>query len=421
MPLLEDTHIEYVEYMEAQRAFLSTLIYSEASTMNKSAVIDIVNSMTDDMFYDEDCKKVFQIYKNIFEKDFEIIGSIQFARKIKMIASLEAIGLDIFIDELQGSWNSFVTINYQVRIIHKFFFKQLFKQAETEEQFNEIILLKRKLSRDMMLSDISDDASEILERYEEAAKKAIFTPYKAVNSLIGSLQGGDMIVLAASSGCGKTCFMLNFAKESAKSKKKVLIFSLEMPKKQLQQRIICAETQIDASKFRTFELSLEDKMKFAQYSQNELKKLKIYIHKKQIVSINEIRNTVLLLRPDIVFIDYLGLINSYDNKGSYEKFSNISRDIKLLAMEADVPIIALHQLNRDFQKRDDKRPQTSDLRDSGKIEQDADMIWFLYRPALFDERANEREIDFILAKDRHGEANKTAKLKFDGKLQRIYE
>ena len=171
MPLLEDTHIEYVEYIEAQRAFLSTLIYSEASTMNKSAVIDIVNSMTDDMFYDEDCKKVFQIYKNIFEKDFEIIGSIQFARKIKMIASLEAIGLDIFIDELQGSWNSFVTINYQVRIIHKFFFKQLFKQAETEEQFNEIILLKRKLSRDMMLSDISDDASEILERYEEAAKK----------------------------------------------------------------------------------------------------------------------------------------------------------------------------------------------------------------------------------------------------------
>lgn len=418
---LETTCIEYSEYLEAQKTFMAILLYSNTETISKPSLSDILNSTKEEMFSDNSCKLLYQIYKNIYEEDFEIIGTKQFLNKVKIIASLESVGLDIFVEDLEGYWSNFVTINYWLNKIHNHYFKQLFKQAETEEEFNNIILEKRKVTRDMLLSDISDDASEILESYEEAAKKAIFTPYKKVNSLIGSLQGGDMIILAASSGCGKTCFMLNFAKEVSKTKKQVLIFSLEMPKKQLQQRIICSEANIDASKFRTFELSLEDKMKFLQYSQNEFKNLKIRIYKKQVVSMNEIRNVVLLMRPDIVFIDYLGLVNSYDNKGSYEKFSNISRDIKLLAMEADVPIVALHQLNREFQKREDKRPLTSDLRDSGKIEQDADMIWFLYRPGLFDDRIDKQNLEFILAKDRHGESNKTANLRFDGKLQRIYE
>lgn len=419
--LLKDNYIEYSEYLEAQKTFMAILLYSKSETISKPSLSDILNSTKEEMFSDNSCKLLFQIYKNIYEEDFEIIGTKQFLNKVKIIASLESVGLDIFVEDIGGYWINFVTINNWLNKIHKYYFKQLFKQAETEEEFNNIILEKRKVTRDMLLSDISDDASEILESYEEAAKKAIFTPYKKVNSLIGSLQGGDMIILAASSGCGKTCFMLNFAKEVSKTKKQVLIFSLEMPKKQLQQRIICSEANIDASKFRTFELSLEDKMKFLQYSQNEFKNLKIRIYKKQVVSMNEIRNVVLLTRPDIVFIDYLGLVNSYDNKGSYEKFSNISRDIKLLAMEADVPIVALHQLNREFQKREDKRPLTSDLRDSGKIEQDADMIWFLYRPGLFDDRIDKQNLEFILAKDRHGESNKTANLRFDGKLQRIYE
>lgn len=418
---LKDNYIEYSEYLEAQKTFMAILLYSNSETISKPSLSDILNSTKEEMFSDNSCKLLFQIYKNIYEEDFEIIGTKQFLNKVKIIASLESVGLDIFVEDIGGYWINFATINNWLNKIHKYYFKQLFKQAETEEEFNNIILEKRKVTRDMLLSDISDDASEILESYEEAAKKAIFTPYKKVNSLIGSLQGGDMIILAASSGCGKTCFMLNFAKEVSKTKKQVLIFSLEMPKKQLQQRIICSEANIDASKFRTFELSLEDKMKFLQYSQNEFKNLKIRIYKKQVVSMNEIRNVVLLTRPDIVFIDYLGLVNSYDNKSSYEKFSNISRDIKLLAMEADVPIVALHQLNREFQKREDKRPLTSDLRDSGKIEQDADMIWFLYRPGLFDDRIDKQNLEFILAKDRHGESNKTANLRFDGKLQRIYE
>ena len=124
---------------------------------------------------------------------------------------------------------------------------------------------------------------------------------------------------------------------------------------------------------------------------------------------------------DIVFIDYLGLIDSYGNKSSYEKYSEISRNIKLIAMATNKPIVALHQLNRSFQDREDKKPKVSDLRDSGKIEQDADMIWLVYRPWMFDPEYAKEDIRFILAKDRHGASNQEIPLIFNGMYQQILE
>ena len=125
---------------------------------------------------------------------------------------------------------------------------------------------------------------------------------------------------------------------------------------------------------------------------------------------------------DIVFIDYLGLINSYANKGTYERFSEISRNIKLLAMASNKPIIALHQLNREFQNREDKTPRLSDIRDSGKIEQDADMVVFVHRPGIYEpEKYSDSEMQIIVAKNRFGTSNKTLRFIFNGKNQRITE
>ena len=163
----------------------------------------------------------------------------------------------------------------------------------------------------------------------------------------------------------------------------------------------------------------EEKERYRNYLNNHFKKLNINIYKKQTVTMDEIKRRTLKSKADLVIIDYLGLISGDTNKNSYERYSNISRDIKLLAMESNKPILCLHQLSREYDKRDDKKPRISDLRDSGKIEQDADMIWFVYRPALFDEKANKEEMHFIIAKNRHGETNKDIKMRFDGAKQNI--
>ena len=152
-----------------------------------------------------------------------------------------------------------------------------------------------------------------------------------------------------------------------------------------------------------------------------LKNMPIRIFKDQTVGIETIKAIEMKSNSDIVFIDYLGLIDSFSNKASYEKFSDISRTIKLTAMLTKKPFIALHQLNRNIQDRDDKKPRISDLRDSGKIEQDADMILFVHRDFCFDDSKNPEDMNFIVAKNRHGTANITIPLIFNGMYQKITE
>jgi replicative DNA helicase len=194
-----------------------------------------------------------------------------------------------------------------------------------------------------------------------------------------------------------------------------------MPMKQLRRRMICSLAEIDSSKFRKFELSDEEKNRYNQYATTEFDKLPIKIFKQQSVTVDYIRTIEMKSDSDIVFIDYLGLIDSYGNKASYEKFSEISRNIKLLAMQSNKPIVCLHQLNREIQNRDDKLPKISDLRDSGKIEQDADMIWFVHRPFCYDATKSQEEMLFMVAKNRHGMNNATIPMVFNGMHQKITE
>jgi replicative DNA helicase len=264
-------------------------------------------------------------------------------------------------------------------------------------------------------------AEEDIEDYEREKGTAVFTPYPSINDAVGSLQGGDMIVLGATPGSGKTAMLLNMAVGMAKEGKKIDVFSLEMPMKQLRRRMICSLAEIDSSKFRKFELSEEEKNRYNQYATTEFDKLPIKIFKQQSVTVDYIRTIEMKSDSDIVFIDYLGLIDSYGNKASYEKFSEISRNIKLLAMQSNKPIVCLHQLNREIQNRDDKLPKISDLRDSGKIEQDADMIWFVHRPFCYDANKSPDEMLFMVAKNRHGMNNATIPMVFNGMHQKITE
>lgn len=410
------------DYTYNERSFLSNLIYASKEFADDEKVKKLFRCTKPDMFFDRQSRDTYIMTKELYETDGQLFGTEHFRRKLKQIASIEQPKIEFFIIELEKLWDGFATINIWLKKIQDFYFHERFKKAENEEQFEQVIKEKQEYSIEQPLSDLEENAEEVINKYEQKRKTSIFTPYKCINSLVGSLQGGDMIVLAGLPGSGKTAFMLNIAKEISR-KKNVIIFSLEMPKEQLQQRIYCSEARINSLKFRDFTLTDEEKRRYVNCIRNNSKLFNLHIYKKQTVTISEIRYVVKTQHPDLVLIDYLGLINSYDNKSNYEKFSNISRDIKLLAMEANVPIIALHQLNREImsEQRKDKTPKTSDLRDSGKIEQDADMIWFVHREHLFNESIPASSMTFILAKNRHGETKKKTELIFNGDYQLITE
>lgn len=401
-----------------EKSLLSCILFSD---IKKEKLKEVCDCLEPDMFASKNQKAIFTNIKTMVDNNDDVLaGSKAFIHKIKLLTEIE-VGDELYIDDLQSYWTPSPVLNNWVKKVQERYFSERFKKASSREEFEEVIEEQQKYSITHDLNSISENSEDVLKVYEQKMQSAIITPFDSLNAVIGSLQGGDMIILAGSTGGGKTAMMLNLAVGIAKNGYKVDIFSLEMPKYQVQQRIVCSEALIDANKFRSFSLTDDDKKKYYEYVNGPMKDLSINIYKKQIVSMQTIKNLEIKSDSDIIFIDYLGLIDSYNNNGSYERYSEISRQIKLLAMTANKPIIALHQLNRSFQDRDDKTPKLSDIRDSGKIEQDADMVWFVYRPGLFDNKSDPSVMKLIVAKNRHGDVNKHLKFKFDGKHQKVEE
>lgn len=400
----------------AEKTILAILIYNENTTAEQ--VETVFSYVTDEMFLTTVNREIYKVFKTVYNDNKQIFKTSQFFKILWQICSLENSMLLNEIPLLEEYWSPTSTLSFWIEKVQNEYFSYRYSISKSKDEFQRILDYENKISYTQNNSETLSNEYDI-EEYEKRKQSAVFTPFKEINKYIGSLQGGDMIILAGSPGSGKTCFMLNLAVGMAISGKNIDIYSLEMPPYQLRQRIICKQASIDAIKFRNFTLTDEEKERYKNYLNNSFKKLNINIFKKQIVTMDEIKRRTLKSKSDLVVIDYLGLISGDTNKSSYERYSNISRDIKLLAMESNKPILCLHQLSREYDKRDDKKPRISDLRDSGKIEQDADMIWFVYRPSLFDEKANKTEMHFIIAKNRHGETNQTIKMRFDGAKQSI--
>lgn len=408
-------------YTYNENTVISGLLFCENN--DTSVYKNVFRYMPEKMLFNFKAKEVYKIIKYLCEtEDAELFGTQHFTNKVKMIASIEYKGLDEYIETLMDYWCASGTLNFWIKKVQKFYFEQRFKEASTEEEFKQIMQEKGEYAIENDMVSMSDDVDFVLNNYESIKDTAVFTQYNNLNEVIGSFQGGDFVILAGASSSGKTCVMLNLIMGIAKSGKAVDVFSLEMPRYKLQQRMICSEVGIFANKFKSFSLNEVDKKKFIEYANGDFKKLNIRIFKKQTIGIEYIKAIVMKSTADIVFIDYLGLISGNEFKSSYERYSEISRELKLLAMASNKPIIALHQLNREFQAREDKRPKTSDIRDSGKIEQDADMILLVYRPSQFDEEyVDKTELDLIIAKNRDGESNKEVPFVFNGAQQRITE
>jgi replicative DNA helicase len=234
------------------------------------------------------------------------------------------------------------------------------------------------------------------------------------------LQGGDLIVLAGRPGMGKTAFALNLASNAAiHSQVSVAIFSLEMPTRQLAQRLLACEARVDSERMRSGSLA-EGDIDSLLHAVRTMNDWSVHIDDTPGASVMEVRSKCRRLASDkrlpplgLVIIDYLQLMSGRGNNRSREQeISEMSRSLKSLAKELDVPIIALSQLNRGVESRPNKRPLMSDLRESGAIEQDADIIMFVYRDEYYDENSEDIGLcEVIIAKQRNGPIG-TSKLKF---------
>ena len=245
-----------------------------------------------------------------------------------------------------------------------------------------------------------------------------------LDNVLHGMKGGNFVLIAARPSVGKSSFALNIATHAAiRAETPVAIFSLEMKDTELVSRIISAEMMIDASKLITGELEDEDWEKIAN-SLGYLGNAPIYINESSNVTVSDIRTKCRRLKYEknlgLIVIDYLQLMTGNSRTDSrQQEISEISRSLKVLALELDIPIIALSQLSRASEKRPDHRPMLSDLRDSGAIEQDADIVMFLYRDDLYDPESELKNIaECIVAKNRAGSTD-TVKLFWSGQHTRF--
>lgn len=241
----------------------------------------------------------------------------------------------------------------------------------------------------------------------------IKTGYVDLDHTTNGFQRGDLIILAARPSVGKTAFALNIALQSSlRNPGAVAIFSLEMPCEQLMQRILSAKSEVYSDKIRSGYISNEEMVRI-QEACNEIRKTKIYIDDSAVIKMGDIFSKCRKLKSeqglDMIIIDYLQLISASSRSNSdnrQQEVSEISRSLKALARELDVPVIALSQLSRGVESRQDKHPMLSDLRESGSIEQDADIVMFLYRDS-YQKKEEEAEnavdpVDVDIAKHRNG-------------------
>ena len=389
----------------------------------------IMEHLHRDMFIDKTNIELFDVIADQYKKHGvgrlnpdNIINDYQ--AKIYKNGAFEALL------ELEYEYITDINCDYYIKVVQENWIKRMAQDCKSLEEYKELEKLNKQyelINKDSVrrINDL-ETINRLGDNYDLIANtKPIKTGYSSIDNIIGNFQGGDLFILAAATGMGKTCLMLNMALSMAKQGKKVLLFSLEMSNQQLLNRVISSETGINSNKYRNANFTEQEAEHYFNYAySDDFATLDIEICTEYNITTSRIRTVVLASKADIAFIDYLGLISGGNKTNSYERVSEISRELKLLAMESKKPFIVLHQLNRANSERKDKRPLLSDLRDSGKIEQDADIIGFVFRPAYYTDTTtsqNRNEMQLIIAKNRHGRSGIVAKLNYDSNTQKVSE
>ncbi len=272
------------------------------------------------------------------------------------------------------------------------------------------------------LRELLKNLAFLAEHPEEANKKGLSSGFPSLDKYIYGLNPSDLILIAARPGMGKTSFAMNIAVNAARIQrgKKVAVFSLEMSREQLVERMLSSEGKIPSEALKTGNIERSQWPNLNEAAEM-LNMIELYVDDTANITIGEMKAK--LRRMDdlgLVVIDYLQLMTSGKNSGNrVAEVSEITRNLKIMAKELNVPVITLSQLSRGPESREDKRPMLSDLRESGSIEQDADIVLFLYRDAYYNKSEdNVESCECIIAKNRHGETGKV-NMRWDGQFTRF--
>jgi len=387
---------------------------------DQNSFINVNDILTTEMFYEEKHQILYTEISYMFNNKLhiDILTLVEHLRNKNL---LEKAGGVLFVNKLTtGILTSTAIRDYAKLILEKYLKRKLNEFNKLQEQrlsaeiniTEEVEFMKNEIdnitSKYLGINTKSLSFTDLLllnvETYYKKKKQEIKNEYDLKMSDLSDnliIERGDLILLAARPSMGKTSFALQIARNYSKDNKKGLIISLEMTKNKLTSRIIIAEAEIDNKRYRTGQLYKGEEEKLLKVIR-EISNWNLKIEDKSGLSIAEIETLTIMQKPDYVIIDYLGLIKLPNKDSRNIELGNISHSLKGLAKRCDIPIIALHQLSRAPETRGNKRPILSDLRDSGELEQDADIIIFLYRDAYYSKDFNNKEIEIDIAKYREG-------------------
>lgn len=431
--------------LETEQALLSSMLAYPSSVQVASEL-----ALHPDHFYAEAHKRLFKVMMEMYEEGKPIDAASLVAR-LKDFQQLASVGGAAFIMDLSESSVSSANTKYYIGVI------------QDKAYLRNLILTAQKIAAEtydtsLELDDVMDQAEKELLNVTRTRRTAEFknskevvgtvleniqkmstshssitgtpTGYRGLDRLTNGFQKGDLIILAARPSMGKTAFALNVALNAAQiTKQAVALFSLEMPAEQLITRMLSVKSRISGQTLRTGQINSNNEWNALNEAASDLKQAKIFIDDSPTVRVAEIFSKCRKLQTEhplaLIVVDYIQLISSSSKSNSdnrQQEVSEISRGLKALARELNVPVIGLSQLSRSVEQRADKKPQLSDLRESGALEQDADLVVFLYRQAYYDrdeDRPDTEKTEVLISKHRNGPIGQVD-LAFESNINAFY-
>ncbi len=420
------------QQLEAEQSLLGGII------LDSSGLPSALEILKGDEFYKDSHRLIFRAIQDLFEKN-EPVDIITLTDILAERNQLEAAGGASYLASLTDHMGSSANVGAYAKIIsEKAVLRRLIQSANeimslsygagksAEEVLDSAeasifaIAERRTHNSYYPLKEVIKKNIEAIERFQEYRDAVTGVPsgYKDLDRLTAGFQKSDLIIIAARPSMGKTALALNIARNaSVDAGIPVGLFSLEMSKEQLAMRLLCAEARVDSHKIRTGFLSQQECSKML-HAAGSFMDVPIYIDDTPAISPIELRAKARRMMADrglgMVIVDYLQLMRGRESVERREQeISEISRSLKGLAKELDIPVIALSQLNRKVEERHDKRPQLSDLRESGAIEQDADLIAFIYRDEVYNRDSTDRGVaEILIGKQRNGPSGETVRLAY---------
>lgn len=409
--------------IEAEQAVLGSML------TDKEAVVAAIETLKPEDFYREDNRAIYNAILNLYSKP-EPIDIITVKAELVEDGKFESVGGLEYLASLPDKVPTTANVDRYIKIVEeKSILRNLIRVSneiitlgygeseevdaimdQAEKKVFELMQRKNQKGYSAIKDILIDTFAEIEKLYNQKGYiTGVPTGFTDLDHITSGLHKSDLILIAARPAMGKSAFALNIAANAAiRGNTPVAVFGLEMSKEQMVKRILCSEAMVDSQKVMTGKMEETDWIKLAS-ALGPISESPIYIDDTPGISIMEIRAKCrkLKLEKDIglVVIDYLQLIQGTGRKGASreQEISEISRSLKILAKELDIPVVALSQLSRAAEQRQDHRPMLSDLRESGAIEQDADIVMFLYRDDYYNPDSEKKNVaEVIIAKHRSG-------------------